>query len=170
MKGSREIVRVLCTEEACVLVPYPDGPHLSNGFGHNDAALQLGGPPITVQQAIDQLIADLAPREIAVTKMFESTPKQQEFDAILDAYYNKGNKVRPVVDLINRGSIDEALALLLTINRDANGVYRAGLARRRQREVNIFLRGDYGDISRMKLWRGNPHTTVPEIIPFPEGF
>lgn len=143
---------------------------MSVGFGHNDPNLKPDDPPITVQQAIDLLIADLAPREAAVSKMFSVPVLQQEFDAILDAYYNKGNLVRPVVRLINEGRKSDALDQLLTINRDASGTYRAGLARRRQREVEIFLHGDYGDISKMKLWRGDPHKTAPEIIPFPEGF
>lgn len=170
MKASREIVRVLCTEEACVLVPYPDGPHMSVGFGHNDPNLTPNDPPITVQQAIDLLIADLAPREAAVSKMFAVPVLQQEFDAIFDAYYNKGSQVRPVVNFINEGRKGEAIDLLRTINRNASGQYMAGLARRREREINIFLHGDYGDLSKMKLWRGDPHKSPPEIIPFPEGF
>lgn len=166
-------MRVLCTEEACVLVPYPDGPHLSVGFGHNDARLKLTDPPITVKRAIEMLREDLKSREADINRMlrFDAGARgQRVFDALLDAYYNKGNQVRPVIELFNRGQETDAIEHLRTINKNAAGEYKAGLARRREREIGIWLHGDYGDISTMKLWRGDPHKTRPEIIPFPEGF
>lgn len=160
-----------------MLVPYPDGTDkktgetkFSEGFGHNDAALTANSPAITLDQTIKMLRDDLAPRVATVNRMLKVPATQWIFDAILDAYYNKGNLVRPVIDFLNRGLEESAIAYLRTLNYNDKGERLSGLARRREREIGVWRHGDYGDVSHMKLWRGNPHTTKPEIGNFPEGF
>lgn len=167
--------RGLCAiarEEAMVLTPYPDGlaGQFSQGIGHFDPALTADSPSITVEQAWELFRADMAPREAEVAKMLKVPVIPQENDALVSAYFNKGSKVRPVIDLINAGDKMEAMALLLTINRNAKGEFKAGLASRREREMRMFLRGDYSDEARdkpkLKLWRGVP-VGEPEMIEFP---
>ncbi len=160
---------MIAQEEAIVLVPYPDGPHMSIGTGHNDPALTGQTPPITVEQSIALLAADLVRREADVTKALKVPVSQEQFDALLDAYYNKEHAVLPVIALINEGKIPDAMALLQTLDRNSKSVQLKGLTRRRAREVNLFLHGDYGDLSTVKIFRANPFaaTTKPDIEPMP---
>lgn len=167
--------RGLCAiarEEAVVLVPYPDGRpgEFSIGIGHYDPTLKADSPAITIEEAWELFRSDMAPRELEVAKMLKMSVVPQENDALVSAYYNKGSKVRPVIDLINKGEKMEAMALLLTINRNAQGEFKAGLASRREREMRMFLRGDYSDeekdVPKLKLWRGAP-IGAPELIDFP---
>lgn len=164
----------MAREEAVVLVPYPDGKHYSQGLGHYDPALRPDSPPITVDQAWALFAEDLVPREAIVSKMVTVPLKQHEFDALVSLYYNKGNALRPVAELINAGQPMDAMGRMLAVNRDEKGVFKPGLAARRLREMQIFLKADYGDQPQpakpapmLKLWRGDPKTTAFEEIPFP---
>lgn len=157
---------MLGQEEALVLVSYPDGEHRSIGAGHNDSALTPDSK-ITLEEALALLAVDLVSREAAVAKMLKVPIKQWEFDALVDAYYNKGNLVAPVIDLLNAGHTGDAMAHLLTINRNKAGVFLPGLAKRRFREMQLFLYGDYGDLTTIKVWRGPPSSTKPTIEPMP---
>lgn len=167
MKTSPQGVRFLAKEEALVLCAYPDGEHMSIGFGRNDPALKPGDT-ITIEQALEYLAADLVPRERAIEKMLKVPVTQNEFDPLVSAYYNKGNLIVPVIAAINAGHKDEAMAAFLTINRNKAGVFKPGLALRRVREMDVFRNGNYGDLSKIKIWRGDPNKTKPEEIPFPE--
>lgn len=152
-------------EEALALVAYPDGTHLSIGAGHNDAGLKPG-TTITIPQALALLGDDEASREAAISKALAVPVNQAQFDALTDAWFNKGTVIHPVIDLINKGDIDEAMALLLTFNRNKAGTFLLGLARRRQREAHLFMTGDYGDLSTVKV-RVGPAGTPFIIEPMP---
>lgn len=167
MKTSPKGVRFLAKEEALVLTAYQDGEHMSIGFGRNDPALKPGDT-ITIEQAMAYLVADLAPREAAVGRMLKVPVTSNENDVLVSCYYNKGNLIVPVIEHINAGRKDEAMAQLLTINRNKAGVFKSGLAERRIREMRVFLRSDYGDLSKIKFWPGDPSKSAPVEIPFPE--
>lgn len=171
MKTSHNGVVFLARAEAIVLVAYPDGEHMSWGAGHNDPALKPGDQ-ISLEDALKLLAADLAPREAYITKKLTLPVEQHEFDALVDAYYNKGSHVLPVIELINAGDHLEAMAVLLTINRNESGPkagkFNEGLAKRRMNEIALFLHGNYGDLSKVKIWRGDPSKTKPEEIVFPK--
>lgn len=149
--------RFIALEEACCLTAYQDGEHLSVGYGHNDPALKAGDR-ITFNRAFELLGEDLVKRDEIVTRMLKGTEVQQyEFDMLGSAYFNKGNAVASVIRQIVLGNRLDAMALFLTINRDSKGVFKPGLARRRVREMNVFLTGDYGDQTRkVRLYRNNP--------------
>lgn len=167
MKMSAKGIRALALEEALVLVAYQDGEHMSWGFGHNDPALKPGDTT-TIERALALLAEDLTPREDIVARMIKVPMAEHENDALVSAYYNKGNKLVPVARLINVGERNEAMAALLTINRNDAGEFKPGLAERRMREMRMFLRGDYGDLSKkIKFYCGDPKTTQPEEMDFP---
>lgn len=160
----------IAREEAMTLRPYPDGQHLSVGIGHNDPNLTMDDPPLTVEQAWQLFLDDLKPREAAVAAMLKIAPQPHEFDALVSCYLNKGNAVRPVIDLLNAGKRMDAMAAFLQINRNAKGEFKPGLASRREREMRMFLYADYSDEPRgkpkLKLWRGQL-VGQPVLIDFP---
>ena len=167
MQASFKCACLIAQEEAIVTVPYPDGPHFSIGTGHNDPKLTPSTPPITVEQALALLAADLIRRENDVTAALKAPLTQPQFDAIIDAYYNKEHAILPVIALINQGNVSEAMALLLTLTRNSKGIWLEGLAKRRLREVALFLHGDYGDLSTVKVFRAYPFVASPDIVPMP---
>jgi lysozyme len=167
MRASYKCICMIAQEEAIVLVPYPDGPHFSIGVGHNDAALTAETPAITVEQALALLARDLVRRENDVTRALKVPVSQTQFDALIDGYFNKEHAVLPVIDLINKGDVPGAMTYLLGLDRNIHGVRLLGLARRRQRESNLFLTGDYGDLSAVKVYSADPFTTKPTIMAMP---
>lgn len=161
----------IARHEACVLVPYQDGAHLSQGYGHNDPALKPDSPAITFEQAWEWLDADLVPREKVILRWLKVPVEQHQLEALVSGYYQSGSKMQRVVELINLDHADEAVALWLTFNRN-QGKFSDGLAERRHQERRLFRKADYGDEAKpapkLKLWRGNPSTTAPEEIDFPK--
>jgi GH24 family phage-related lysozyme (muramidase) len=150
-----------------VLVAYSDGHHFSIGFGHNDPALTAAST-ITAEDAWALFAKDLIPREDAVNAMLKIPVEQHQFDACVSLYYQGGNKLRVVADLINAGNIPEAMAMQLSFNRDyTHSEFHLGLAKRRLAEVTMFMTADYGDLSKMKLFAADPRTTPFTEVPFP---
>lgn len=167
MKTSRQ--QVICTalEEAIVTVAYPDGEKMSIGVGHNDPALKPGDE-WDLPRIFDQFARDLEVREKDITRWLHVPVTQSEFDPLIDIYFNKGNQVHPVIDFVNDGNKLNAVAQMLTINRDQHGVFKPGLAERRYRNMRVFLHADYGDLSaKVKIYRGDPKLVKPKFIDFP---
>lgn len=154
-KGRCAIAR----KEACVLKPYPDGDHLSQGYGHNDPSLTLDSPAITFEEAWRWLGEDLKSREKIVNNWLTVEALPHEFDAIISGYYQAGRRMLPVVHLINSGEKLEAMALFLTINRN-KGIFSPGLANRRNAEMRLFTSADYTDAAKpkpkLRLYQENP--------------
>lgn len=169
MKTSYQGRCFIAAREACVLVPYGDGDNFAIGFGHNDPALTKDSPAITIEQAWAQFAADLVPRELVVNSTVIVPLKQHEFDALVSLYYQAGTAaLRAVAIRLSTGDVQGAMVELLSHNRDhSHSEFRLGLAKRRLLEATLFQTGDYGDISMMKLWRGDPHAGPPELVPFP---
>lgn len=173
MKTSYKGICELLREEAIVLVPYPDGKpgEFSIGAGHLDPSLTADSPAITVEEAMRLFAEDMRPREAFVEKVVNVPMKQHEFDALVSLYYNKGSQLLPVAALLNEGRVGDAMAQMLTINRNAKGEFRAGLAKRRNREMLMFMEGDYTDAPseppKLKLYRSLPTPTNHEFIDFP---
>lgn len=170
MQLSRNGYIFLGCREAIVLVAYPDGPHLSIGCGSNDPSLRPGDT-ITVKEAFERLKRDVAAREAIVNRMLKVAVSQQQFDALFDLYYQNGNKpdgqgrrgFDHMAGLINAGRFDDAAAYFPECCRNSAGESKDGLRKRRMMEQAVFLRGDYGDLSAIPIWRGDPHTTLREI-------
>lgn len=167
LKVSDEGIIFIAQREACVLVAYKDGDWNSIGFGHNGQEVR-DGMEITVEEAVDLLVRDIRIREPIVNGVLDRPVTQNEFDAIFSGYYQSGSDLlRDVAVYVNRGDPDETMATLVGHNRSARGVFMFGLAKRRWLELQMFKNADYGDLSLIKVYRGNPKTTAPELIPFP---
>lgn len=183
----------VAVEEAAVLVPYPDGrtpegvTKFSQGFGHQDPRLTAGSPAITLEQAWAQFAEEFPPREKFIRNLMTVPMAQEHEDALVKAYFNIGNDIREVITLLNEAGpyqddhyqesirqqgIGNAMAKLLSFNRDEQGIFHLGLAERRGREVRCFLKGDYSlwdkPAPKLKLWRNLPLTEATvEYIDFP---
>lgn len=163
-----QLLCFIARQEAGVLRPYGDGKHFSQGFGHNSPDLTERSPPITLEEAWALLKQDVAEREAIIDRMLTVPLPAHKRGAMISAYFQAGNQVRPVIDLINAGNEDDAMVGLFAINRDSSfGKFRLGLAKRRLAEVTLFVKADYGDLSRFKLWVGDPKTTPFVEMPFP---
>jgi GH24 family phage-related lysozyme (muramidase) len=152
--------RVLAQVEACVLTPYQDGKHHSIGFGHNGPEVAAMGP-ISVEKAFEMLEEDLKPREARINELIKKPITQEQFDALVLLHYQSGNRYLPLAaHMINYGEMGALKRAWNTWSYSAQGKKMSGLETRRQREKDIFFKGDYGPIdSPIKLWKGNPRTT-----------
>jgi lysozyme len=152
--------RVLAQVEAAVLVPYQDGKHHSIGFGHNGPEVAAMGP-ITVQKAFEMLEEDLKPREARIEELIKKPITQEQFDALVLLHYQSGNRYLPLAaHMINYGETAALQRAWKTWSYSADGKKMKGLELRRQREKDIFFKGDYGPVEApIKLWKGNPRQT-----------
>lgn len=150
-----------------MLVPYRDGKTgYSQGLGH--FGVEPNAPAWTPEYAWSVFLDDVKERSRIVANYIKVPMSQSEEDALVHFYFQAGNKIEVVAMLINDGEPKEAMAFLLTQNRNESGEFRPGLARRRYAERRMFLSGDYGDETvKLKLWRGDPKTTPVEMIDFP---
>jgi GH24 family phage-related lysozyme (muramidase) len=169
--------------EALVLVPYRDGwmrdpkdatrqvERWSIGAG----SLAKHGErtkPITVKQAFQQFRKAVRSREQEVRwalglRKYTLPPmrvEQHHYDAVFSLYYQGGSDgLKAVAEFVMRGAPLEAANEFLKWDMDAAGINRTGLFARRQLERNLFLFGDYGKLNPVKLWRGDPRQTQPEL-------
>lgn len=164
LKTSYKGAYFVAHQEACVLVPYQDGPHLAIGFGHNGSDV-LPEDVITFEKAASLLKSDLGMREKVVNNLLQVEVNQNQFDALISFAFNKGSLVKQVIDQINLGHNDEAMAKMLSFNRNLAGQWKLGLALRRQKEVNMFVQGDYGPLENVLVFAKNPDVD-PKSVPF----
>jgi GH24 family phage-related lysozyme (muramidase) len=169
--------------EALVLVPYRDGwmrdpkdatkqvERWSIGAG---SLAKHGGQtkPISVKKAFQQFRKAVRSREQEVRwalgiRVFSLPPVpvlQHHYDAVFSLYYQGGSDgLKAVAAHVQAGHMIEAANEFLRWDQDAAGINRTGLFARRQLERNLFLTGDYGKLNPVKLWRGDPRTTQPEL-------
>lgn len=158
MRISRNGLLFIARREALVLSAYPDGPHMSVGFGHNSALLKPGDT-ITVKQAFDQLKLDMAEREADIAKALAPgvSLTQQQFDALMSLHYQSGFRYLPaIMHFINQGHVDLAMHLWPECDHNKAGEKLEGLHKRRLLELAVFTAGDYGELSPIPFWRGDP--------------
>jgi GH24 family phage-related lysozyme (muramidase) len=160
MRTSLLGVLFIARREALVLVPYPDGTHVSVGFGRNNP--QPVPRRITPKQAVKWLVEDIRDREAVVNNSLTEIVKQNEFDALLSAYYQGGTRnLGPLALAINKGDKKGAIELFPTLDKNRAGERKPGLHKRRLMEQAIFERGDYGQLLPLPLWEGDPKKTKP---------
>lgn len=133
----------LITEfEGLRLNAYPDIAGLPTiGYGHTRNVCL--GTSITPAQAIEFLRADLAERELQVTRVIRFPALQHQFDAMMSFVYNLGigNFCKSgVLSHFNVGDFPQAAEAFMHWN-EANGVVIAGLTRRRIAERTMFEQG-----------------------------
>lgn len=171
MNVSNNGLAFVAVREACVLTAYWDRHHYAIGFGINDAKLK-GGETITLEQAIVDFVKFMEDISRGVSRLFDGVAFLPNMhDAICSAAYNFGV-----------GGLSEQHDLMRSINdlggfpadADLNGVKEAFEAielnnHRRKMEAKMFVEGDYGDISTLKLWKAgkNPRVDAFELMPMP---
>jgi GH24 family phage-related lysozyme (muramidase) len=169
MRTTPNGVKFIAQREACVLVAYQDGEHMSIGFGHNDPKLR-SGHQISVLGAIENLKKDIVLREPAVSKALGNAKvSDDQFSALVSLYYQGGSDgLKAVCAHVKNGNLRAASEEFLRWDKNAAGKRLAGLAKRRLMEKAIFDRCDYGDLTTIKVWHGDPRKTDPSIVQMPE--
>lgn len=166
MQTSRDGILFIACREAVVEVPYQDGAHLSIGCGHN-------GPDVlptdhwSPRRALAQLKSDMGQRERDVNRLLSIQLRQHEFDALVSFHYNRGNRdfayhvvgTQTIVEAVNSSDEAEIVRLWPTFDTNVAGAHLPGLRLRREAELALFLRGDYGSLVSIPWWRGNPRRT-----------
>lgn len=157
--------------EAIALHAYVDGkrkdgsPKYAIGGGHNSPHVQPGDT-CTVKEAFTYFHEDVAARVADLNRWFKDVVlTQYEFDALFARYYQGG-----VDDIL--GDKDKGITGLrkFILDNDPFGlaiewVQRCetedhqklkGLLLRVSRELCLYLAGEYGDLSRVPIFRGPP--------------
>jgi GH24 family phage-related lysozyme (muramidase) len=163
METSRLGILFIARREGLVLTAYKDGEHYSIGFGHNDPELEEGDK-ITVKQAFALLKSDIKKREIELAKMLgQHTVPQHVYDAFMDLLFNRGHRAaRSLVEVYTKQGPDAAATELLNWGVNARGDPMAGVYKRRKLAVKMMLEAQYGEVSPIPYWTGNPRTTDPK--------
>ena len=129
--------------EGLRLEAYPDpatgGEPWTIGYGHTGGVKE--GDVITEEQAEEFLRQDLKKFEDAVNSMVHYDITQGQFDALVSFAYNLGPgnlRNSTLLKIINSGSPDAAAIQFLRWDK-ANGKQMAGLTRRRNAEMELYL-------------------------------
>lgn len=181
MKGSKLIYQFIAHEEALVTVPYRDGeqkvvgadgtisvvPKYSQGFG--EGGVPADNPPWTIEYAFERFYERMARAEKELDGVLKVPVAQQEYDALLACLDNRGmTRTKPVIDLVNAYNKNAAWALQRSLCLSSHGDYIDGLAKRRDREIEVARNGHYGAVDTYKLWTADPRATPYEIKDFPK--
>jgi hypothetical protein len=83
--------------------------------------------------------------EAIVRSLINVDLTEYQFDALVSFAYNPGGRMANVAHLINVGKITEAMKEMKRANT-SKGVIMKGLTLRREKEVKLFLEGDYGQL------------------------
>src|SRR5688572_23650590 len=140
MKTSLLGALFIAKREALVLVPYQDGTHVSIGFGRNNP--QPVPERITPKQAVRWLLEDIQEREGAVRRSLSKPVTQNQFDALVSAYYQGGNRnLHPLAQAINDNEhLKTAIEMFPLLNTNKAGEPKPGLTKRRLLEQAVFTK------------------------------
>jgi GH24 family phage-related lysozyme (muramidase) len=175
---SRNGMLAACCREALVLVAYPDPTptQCSAGFGQQVPHMRPGDP-VTIEWAFSTMKVSAAKRAAELSRRLKVSLEQHQFDALWSLYYQSGVRYMPIkprlpgevhsdypdiLALINAGRLDEAADLWPACDANQAGEHMGGLRKRRLLEQAIWVHADYGDLSTIPMWRGNPRTTKRE--------
>lgn len=183
MEASRGVRRFLLCREGIVLAAYPDPVICSAGAGIQVPHMKAGDPvTLTWTFATFRHGVDTRARELSAR--INVPLKQQEFDALLSIYYNKGNQYMPVsprkpgdkyydcpdiLSPVNAGNLDGAADLIPLCDMNAAGNHVPGLRMRRLKEQAMLVHGDYSDEDTIPFWRGMPKLTKRETYDLKPG-
>jgi hypothetical protein len=177
-------VQFVAAREACVLTAHRDTALLAIGFGQNDASLDEGDT-ISMDRAIALLMVAADEYDRSLNIIFAgSALAQHQYDAAFSLMYNVGATWfrsyggRPLVKAVadhaaspgDRGLRDATGFAFVCAKYDPDaGPFNLS---RRCREALMYVQGDYGDLSTLKLWReGKSPRHIPpdpfETVPMP---
>lgn len=144
MNISEAGIKLIKSFEGCMLMAYPDpgtgGDPWTAGWGHTGSDVQRG-LQITQEQADEWLLKDLEKAERCVNNAVKGQITQGMFDALCSFVHNLGCGAlnqSTLLRLLNSGDDDKAANEFVRWNR-AGGHVMAGLTRRRQAEMELFL-------------------------------
>jgi len=165
MRTSRDGIFWIAGREALVLVAYHDGENpdgslrYSLGFGDNSAK---AGDKIDPKTAWQRLVANIRQREKIVNKHLKKPVTQEQYDSIMEAYYQGGTRnLLPLAAAVNAGEAHKIPDILPLLDTNKSGEHKPGLKTRREASAKIAKDGDYGSLFPIKLYRGDPRKTKP---------
>lgn len=159
MKTSLKGILAILEEEALVLSTYKDSKGvLTIGVGHTAAAGGVAPKPgnrMTIEQAISLFASDLTKFERRVEKSVGILAVHQN-DALVSFDFNTG--------AIDGGSLDEKIKAndfnaamdALQQYKKSGGRVLPGLVKRRARERAMFERGEYPEVTHIKIYDRMP--------------
>ena len=140
MNISQQGIDLIKSFEGCRLTAYDDGVGVQTiGYGHVQGV--VAGMTITQDQADEYLRQDIEKFEKCVNNAIVGAITQGQFDALCSFAFNLGCAALGKSTLlrhVNEGNDDLASAEFLRWNKAA-GKVMAGLTRRRQAEMEMFL-------------------------------
>lgn len=155
MQISDKGLLALARREALVLSTYSDSKKIKTiGIGHTAAAgapIPVPGLTITPEQGIALFRKDLRKYETEVIKAVKVPLKQHQFDALVSFHFNTGGIARAALTKrLNAGDIQGAGKAFM------GWLQPPEIKERREEEMNQFLTGDYGPISRIPVYDKYP--------------
>ena len=153
MKLSINGIMSIAHFEGVYLSTYADSAGiLTIGIGHTASAgspVPKPGMKISLAEAVELFRVDIAKYEKAVLDNVNVSLSQQEFDALVSWHFNTGRiDDSTLTRKLNKNDKKGAAAEFARWNKATIGGVKqalAGLTRRRAREADIFVSGDYGD-------------------------
>lgn len=107
----------------------------------------IPGRTITLQDALEIFRRDVKKYEAAVLRAVKVPLKQHEFDALVSFHYNTGGIARAKLTLyLNQGNRAAAAKGFMGWIRPPE------IIGRREKEMNLFAKGDYGDLSKVLVY------------------
>ncbi len=171
--------KAVAVREALVTHAYPDGLYKwgplkgqskwSIGFG-SQTPVPKEGEIISKAEAFKRLRNDIKSRELILNKKLKVVLSQPAFDALFSLYYQSGNEsVDAVVAIWNSGTPEVfGVAEFINWNFGENRIPTIGHTRRRIGEMHTAITGDYGNLSMVQVFAGNPREVHSTWEPFPE--
>lgn len=157
--------KAIACREALVLPAYWDKTRWSKGFGY----LATGAEDsTTIEQAFADLRAHIAKNDLTIAKFLHCDVTQPQWDALSSLFYQRGTAaLEAVTDFYNRAAPIKAWKEFLNWPSGQDRIETEGHMKRRIREAAMSAYGDYGNISKYKLYRNDPHTSAYEMADFP---
>ncbi len=105
---------------------------------------RLVDPALRRDQEYDLLQRVVPQYETIVRRAVTIDLYQHEFDALVSFAYNVGS-ISVTAGHLNRGEVNRAIKLIRSVTK-SKGLQLAGLVKRREQEVTLYLYGDYGKL------------------------
>jgi GH24 family phage-related lysozyme (muramidase) len=167
MRTSSDDAKAICCWEACVLVAYADPPGqdktYSIGFGSQKPSVRPGDT-IDLTGAFRRLRGHLDLNDGWMHNLLPIEVPQHAWGALASFVYNSNSQaVQDVFGWISKLGLERGALSMAKWDKG-----KKGIAIRRAEEIFRVTHDWYGDISKFKLYEGDPHTTQPRMVEFPQ--